>query len=72
MAFMRVANVPKRNLGQRRMAYLQQYCAEHGCTMLRALEATCEDDIFKRTKAKQLIALVHGFRRSCENHAQAL
>lgn len=66
LAFMRVANVPKRNLGQRRMAYLQQYCAEHACTMLQALEATCEDDIFKRTKAKQLIALVHGFRRSCE------
>ena len=66
LAFLRVANVPKRNLGQRRMAYLQQYCAEHGCTMLQALEATCEDDIFKRTKAKQLVSLVHGFRRSVE------
>lgn len=64
--FLRVANVPKRNLGQRRMAYLQQYCDEHGCTMLQGLEATCEDDIFKRTKAKQLVALVHGFRRSVE------
>ncbi|WP_417160821.1 ATP-dependent helicase [Senegalimassilia anaerobia] len=66
LAFLRVANVPKRNLGQRRMAYLQQYCDEHGCTMLQGLEATCEDDIFKRTKAKQLVALVHGFRRSVE------
>ena len=66
LAFLRVANVPKRNLGQRRMAYLQQYCDEHGCTMLQALEATCEDDIFKRTKAKQLVSLVHGFRRSVE------
>ena len=66
LAFLRVANVPKRNLGQRRMAYLQQYCDEHGCTMLQALEATCEDVIFKRTKAKQLVSLVHGFRRSVE------
>lgn len=30
LAFLRVANVPKRNLGQRRMAYLRQYCDEHG------------------------------------------
>ena len=66
LAFLRVANVPKRNLGQRRMAYLRQYCDEHGCTMLQALEATCENDIFKRTKAKQLLSLVHGFRRSVE------
>ena len=44
----------------------RKYCDEHGCTMLQALEATCEDDIFKRTKAKQLVSLVHGFRRSVE------
>lgn len=69
LAFLRVANVPKRNLGQRRMAYLRQYCDEHGCTMLQALEATCENDIFKRTKAKQLLSLVHGFRRSVEGRS---
>ena len=69
LAFLRVANVPKRNLGQRRMAYLRQYCDEHGCTMLQALEATSENDIFKRTKAKQLLSLVHGFRRSVEGRS---
>ena len=37
--------------------------------MLQALEATSENDIFKRTKAKQLLSLVHGFRRSVEGRS---
>ncbi len=62
LAFQRVANVPKRNLGQRRMTFLKEYANEHGCTLYRALEQTLEDDIFKRTKAKQLVALVRNFQ----------
>lgn len=66
LAFQRVANVPKRNLGTRRMAYLRQYADEHACTLYQALEQTLDDDIFKRTKAKQLVALVRDFRASSE------
>ena len=66
LAFQRVANVPRRNLGMRRMAYLRQYADEHACTLYQALEQTLDDDIFKRTKAKQLVALVRDFRASSE------
>lgn len=66
LAFQRVANVPKRNLGQRRIAFLRRYADEHACTLYRALEQTIDDDIFKRTKAKQLVALVKEFRASSE------
>lgn len=66
LAFQRIANVPKRNLGTRRMAFLRQYADEHACTLYQALEKTLDDDIFKRTKAKQLVALVRDFRASCE------
>lgn len=66
LSFMRVANVPKRNLGQRRMAFLKDYAEAHACSLFQALEQTIEDEIFKRTKAKQLVALVRKFCGSFE------
>ncbi|MDO5112226.1 MAG: 3'-5' exonuclease [Clostridia bacterium] len=61
LSFLRVANVPKRNLGERRMKFLQSYAAENGCTLYAALVQTVEDAIFKGTKAAQLISLVETF-----------
>jgi DNA helicase-2/ATP-dependent DNA helicase PcrA len=61
LSFLRVANVPKRNLGERRMKFLQEYAVRSSCTLYRALELTVEDEIFKNTKAKKLIALVERF-----------
>ena len=66
LSFIRVANVPKRNLGQRRMAFLKDYAEAHACSLFQALEQTIEDEVFKRTKAKQLVALVRKFRGSFE------
>ena len=66
LSFTRVANVPKRNLGQRRMAFLKDYAEAHACSLFQALEQTIGDEIFKRTKAKQLVALVRKFRGSFE------
>ena len=66
LSFMRVANVPKRNLGQRRMAFLKDYAEAHACSLFQALEQTIDDELFKRTKAKQLVALVRKFRGSFE------
>ncbi|MBE7003572.1 MAG: DNA helicase UvrD, partial [Ruminococcaceae bacterium] len=61
LSFRRVANVPKRNLGERRMHFLEEYAAEHGCSLYEALRQTQEDDIFKRTKASQFVRLVERF-----------
>jgi DNA helicase-2/ATP-dependent DNA helicase PcrA len=61
LSFLRVANVPKRNLGERRMRYLQDYAAKNSCTLYKALELTVDDEIFKNTKAKRLLALVERF-----------
>jgi DNA helicase-2/ATP-dependent DNA helicase PcrA len=58
LSFLRVANSPKRNLGERRMAFLQEYAARHGCSLYSALERNIDDDIFKNTKAKRLLTLV--------------
>jgi DNA helicase-2/ATP-dependent DNA helicase PcrA len=61
LSFLRVANVPKRNLGRSRMKFLQDYAEKNGCSLYRALELTVDDEIFKNTKAKRLISLVERF-----------
>lgn len=69
LSFARVANVPKRNMGQRRMAFLREWADAHECTLYEALEQTIDDEIFKRTKAKHLLALVERFRGQFEGRA---
>ena len=65
LSFARVVNVPKRNIGNRRQAYLRDYAASHDCTLLHALELTVEDEIFRGTKAKAFLDLVNRFSDSC-------
>ena len=61
LSFMRVANVPKRNLGKRRMAFLQEKAQELNCSLYDALIRCLDDEIFKGTKAKQFVDLVERF-----------
>ncbi|WP_405345469.1 ATP-dependent helicase [Ruminococcus sp.] len=61
LSFRRIANVPKRNLGERRMKFLEEFAAEHNCSLYEALRFTAEDEIFKRTKAQQFIKLIERF-----------
>ena len=66
LSFLRVANVPKRNLGQRRMKFLQEYAAREGCGLYEALCRNLEDPIFKGTKASQFVSLIERFRSDYE------
>ena len=61
LSFLRVVNSPKRNLGQRRIAFLQSYAAEHGCTLYEALRRTLDDEIFRGTKAAGFVSLIERF-----------
>ncbi len=65
LSFRRVANVPKRNLGERRMKFLEEYAAAHGCLLYDALCATVDEDMFKGTKAAQFIRLIERFAADC-------
>ena len=58
LSFLRVANVPRRNLGERRMAFLKEYAQRENCSLYQALCRSIEDPIFKGTKARQFIRLV--------------
>lgn len=66
LSFQRVANVPKRNLGKRRMAFLEEYAQKQDCSLYQALRDTLEDSIFKGTRAKSFVSLVEGFSRTWE------
>lgn len=61
LAFLRVVNVPKRNLGERRIKFLQEYAVKHQCSLYIALETNLDNEIFKGTKAAQFVALIESF-----------
>ena len=64
LSFRRVVNVPKRNMGNRRMEFLTAYADEHGCSLYEALRNTLDNEIFKGTKASGFVDLIESFSRS--------
>lgn len=61
LSFRRVANTPKRNLGKRRMAFLEECAARRGCSLYQALQENLDDPVLKGTKAQQFISLIEIF-----------
>ena len=61
LSFLRIANKPKRNLGEKRMAFLKAYAILHNCSLYNALLSTLDEDIFKGTRARQFVALIERF-----------
>lgn len=66
LSFLRIANVPKRNIGQRRMKFLQEYAQQNHCTLYQALCQNIEEDIFRGTGAKKFIKLIEKFAADYE------
>ncbi len=65
LSFTRIANVPKRNLGRRRMERLREYAANEGVTLYNALKACREEELFRGTRAGQFIALIDSYSAAC-------
>ena len=61
LSFRRVANVPKRNLGKRRMAFLEEAAQKRGTSLYQALRDNLEEPLFKGTGASRLVALVERY-----------
>lgn len=61
LAFLRIANVPKRNIGQRRMQFLRELAVEKNISLYDALRLSCEDELFRATKARAFIDLIEEF-----------
>ena len=67
LSFRRVANVPKRNLGQRRMQYLEETAEKEGTSLYTCLQNHLDDEIFKGTKAAKFIDLIETFAKLAES-----
>ncbi len=66
LSFRRIVNNPKRNIGRRRMEFLEKYAAENECTLYSALKQNLDDDIFKATKAARFVRLIEDFTAEYE------
>lgn len=58
LSFARIANVPKRNLGQRRMAFLREYAEQNQCSLYDALRKNLDHEMMKGTKAAGFVSLI--------------
>lgn len=66
LSFLRIVNVPKRNIGERRRKFLTAYAEEHQLTLWQALKESLEDPIWRGTKAKGFIALIENLAELSE------
>ena len=66
LSFRRIANTPRRNLGNRRMAFLEEAAASEGCSLYEALQRHLDEEIFKGTKAAKFAALIEDFAKLSE------
>lgn len=66
MAFRRIVNKPKRNIGKRRMDFLTEKAEEGHMTLYEALKQNMEDPLFKKTKAADFIELIDTFAKDSE------
>jgi DNA helicase-2/ATP-dependent DNA helicase PcrA len=51
-------NLPKRNIGEKRMAYLKEYADQNNCTLYQAIQQNQDEDLLAKTKAKAFIQLI--------------
>ena len=61
LSFLRIINLPKRNIGKRRIKFLQEYAEKNQCLLYDALKRNLEDEIFKGTKAESFIKLIESY-----------
>jgi Superfamily I DNA and RNA helicases len=66
LSFLRVANLPRRNLGKRRMEFLQSWAEENHCTLFLALQKNLDAELFRGTKAAAFVRLVEDFSERWE------
>lgn len=66
MAFRRIVNVPKRNMGPKRMQFLETIAREQGITLYEALTLHIDDPIFKGTRASDFVELIETFSKDRE------
>ena len=58
LAFKRVINTPKRNMGERRIKFLEEVSENNHTTLYNSLKENIDNPIFKGTKATEFLELI--------------
>ncbi len=66
VSFRRIVNVPKRNIGKRRMAFLEEYSRDRRCTLYQALYENLEHELIRGTGAQRFIDVIERYADSYE------
>lgn len=69
LSFRRVANLPRRNLGKRRMAFLEEYAAQEGRSLWQALADNLDAPILRGTGARRFVSLIGKWSAAAEGRA---
>ena len=64
LSFLRICNRPKRNLGKRRISFLQEYADKHDVSLYEALKMNLDEPLFKGTKAAGFVSLIDEYAES--------
>ena len=66
LAFKRVINTPKRNMGERRIKFLEEASENSGTTLFNALKENIDNPVFKGTKAVEFLDLIDKLSENLE------
>ena len=69
LSFRRIVNVPRRNLGEKRMRYLTERAQAEGISLYQALKKHMDYELFKGTGAEAFIQLVEAFSAAAPGQA---
>ena len=61
LSFLRIVNVPKRNIGERRIRFLQEYAQQNRVSLYEALKESLRHPIMKGTKASDFVDLIESY-----------
>lgn len=68
MSFLRVVNLPSRNIGKKRISFLEDYVKEKECSLYKALKDNLADSLFKSTEASQFVNLIERYSGTYQNY----
>ncbi len=67
LSFRRVVNTPKRNIGQRRMSFLEEAAEQSHSTLYSVLKENLDHEIFRGTGAAEFVELIDHFTSIQDN-----
>jgi len=61
LSFQRVINVPKRNIGKKRISFLTEYAENHNCSLYVALKENMEHELIVGTEANEFVEVIEKY-----------